>query len=187
MTVSYRSVALLVVLLLLCTFATIGQAEIGVSSMIGNWAYSYAPGISVLTVAKDGTAVWEGERYTWEDDGKYLLLRKDTDGEIILLRYDVAESKMLIYPPRKYTRIAETAGEGITGTWKEDAENSSSSFVFTTAGKFLEDSNFPGDYIVEDDTFTLQYQANFEDTRCWFVQDGDTMTVEYPWPVIPVE
>lgn len=25
----------------------------------------------------------------------------------------------------------------------------------------LEDSIFPGDYIVEDDTFTLQYQANF--------------------------
>ena len=68
---------------------------------------------------------------------------------------------MLIYPPRKYTRIAETAGEGIIGTWKEDAENSSSSFVFTTAGKFLEDGIFPGDYIVEDDTFTLQYQANF--------------------------
>jgi hypothetical protein len=44
---------------------------------------------------------------------------------------------------------------------KEDAGNSSNSFVFTTAGKFLEDSIFPGDYIVEDDTFTLQYQANF--------------------------
>ena len=70
---------------------------------------------------------------------------------------------------------------------KEDAGNSSNSFVFTTAGKFLEDGIFPGDYIVEDDTFTLQYQANFEDTRCWFVQDGDTMTVEYPWPVIPVD
>ena len=187
MTASSRPLALLVVLLLLCTLATIGQADIGVSSMIGNWAYSYAPGISVLTVAQDGTAVWDGERYTWEDDGKHLLLRKDTDGETILLRYDVAENNVLIYPPRKYTRIAETAGEGITGTWKEDAENSRSSFVFTTAGKFLEDGVFPGDYIVEDDTFTLQYQANFEDTRCWFVQDGDAMTVEYPWPVIPVE
>ena len=52
--------------------------------MISNWAYSYALGISVLTVAEDGTAVWDGERYTWEDDCKYLLLRKDTDGEIIL-------------------------------------------------------------------------------------------------------
>ncbi|HNW87632.1 MAG TPA: hypothetical protein PKW50_05025 [Syntrophomonas sp.] len=102
------------------------------------------------------------------------------DGEIIFLRYDVAESKMLIYPPRKYTRIAETAREGITGIWKEDAENSSSPYVFTAAGKFLEDGIFPRDFIVEDDIVTLQYQAFFGDTRCWFVQDGDTMTVEYP-------
>jgi len=41
----YRSLALLVVLLLLRTLATIGHADIGVSSMIGNWAYSYAPDI----------------------------------------------------------------------------------------------------------------------------------------------
>ena len=62
--------------------------------------------------------------------------------------------------------------------------------MFTPAGYFLEDSSFSGTYTADPELgqFLLHYDGNLADTLCYYTigEDG-LMTVEYPWPAVPVK
>ena len=176
----------------LCLLLTVGcvffAAACGAEEscpLLGDWAFDYEPEVSVLTVNSDGTAVWNGGDYTWEDDGAFLLLT-DPRGETVSLRYRAEEDRVQIFLTGTYTRTAKDKDEEIFGAWKKDGSYGSA-FVFEKDMRFMEDGTFVGTFEVDTEagTFTLKYQpAIFEDTTCYFTWEGDRMTVEYPWTVV---
>ena len=179
---------LLLLMLAGCVFiAAAGGAE-EACPLLGDWAFNYEPAVSVLTVAEDGTAVWNGADYTWEDDGAFLTLTGEEE-ETVTLRYLADEEKVLLFLPASYTRTAKDRDDEIFGAWIQDGA-SRSSFVFDKSMQFLEDETFVGYFEVDDEagTFTLRYQPSyFDDTTCYFVRDGDHMTVEYPWTMVETQ
>ena len=153
--------------------------------LLGDWAFNHEPTVSVLTVREDGTAVWNGAAYTWEDDGAFLTLRSGEE-EAVTLRYLAEEGRVLLFLPASYTRTAKDRDDEIFGAWIQDGSYGSS-FVFEKSMQFMEDGTFVGAFEVDAEagTFTLRYQPRiFSDTTCYFVQDGDHMTVEYPWTIV---
>ncbi len=166
-------------------FAAVSGAEES-CPLLGDWAYNYEPAVSVLTVREDGTARWNDAEYAWEEDGTFLLL-KNEEGETVSLRYLADGDKLLVFLPGTYTRTAKDKDEEIFGAWKKDGSYGNS-FVFEKDMRFMEDGTFVGIFELDPEagTFTLKYQpAIFEDTTCYFVQEGDRMTVEYPWTMVP--
>ena len=63
------------------------------------------------------------------------------------------------------------------------------SYEFTEKGTFYEDQNFPGHYQVDesDHSIKLMYNDQFEDTYLYYSLDGDVLTIEYPWSMVPTE
>ena len=170
-----------VVLMFLCFFSlTAGQAE---GFPAGEWAFAEKPDDPVLRINEDGSAVYGGLDCAWEDDGQFLLLTNAAE-ETIRIRYLVTEKQVYLYVNIGYTRKEETAGEGIIGVWNQDGSEKSF-FEFTANQRFLEDGVFDGTYEVdyENGSFKLIYPMYFDDTLCYFRQDEDHMTVEYPWPL----
>ena len=54
----------------------------------------------------------------------------------------------------------------------------------------MEDGYFPGTYTVDEESgsFRLHYAGGqLDDTVCYFTLDGDALTVEYPWRMVPAE
>lgn len=153
----------------------------------GEWAFSSDPETMILQLNEDGTALYHDTAYTWEDDGQFIFL-SGTDDEPICLRYLVTEKHLWLYVAASYTRKEGTAGDGIVGVWDMDgAENSF--FEFTDNGRFLEDGVFDGKYQVDEDnsSFTLIYTKYFSDTVCFFRQEGEHMTIEYPWTLTKLQ
>ena len=180
----WRKLFLLILIGCVSFAVTCGAEE--ACPLLGDWAFDYEPAVSVLTVREDGTALWNGAEYAWEDDGTFLLL-KNGEGEEMSLRYLVKEDKVQIFLAGAYTRTAKDKDEEIFGAWKKDGSYGSS-FIFEKDMRFMEDSTFVGSFRVDEEAgiFTLMYEpAIFEDTTCYFTWEGDHMTVEYPWTVVP--
>ena len=178
---------LLLLMLAGCVFIAAAGGAGEACPLLGDWAFNYEPAVSVLTVAEDGTAVWNGAECTWEDDGTFLTLTGEE--ETVTLRYLADEEKVLLFLPASYTRTAKDRDDEIFGAWIQDGA-SRSSFVFDKSMQFLEDETFVGYFEVDDEagTFTLRYQPSyFDDTTCYFVRDGDHMTVEYPWTIVETQ
>ena len=155
--------------------------------MAGEWAFSHEPSVAVLTVAEDGTAAYRDRAWSWEDTGSALKLT-DAEGNVLSLRYMRDGDQAFIYPVTVYEKTRETDRPGLIGIWQE-TEGRGASFVFTPAGYFLEDSSFSGTFTADEEkgTFLLHYDGDLADTLCYYTIDGDgLMTVEYPWPVVPV-
>ena len=174
---SFSAAAL--VLLCLCFVMTV-LAE---GFPAGEWALAEQPDVPVLRINEDGSALYAGVECTWEDDGQFLLL-KNQEGEILPLRYRITEKRVYLYVNSSYTRKEGTGGEGIVGVWNLDGSEKSF-FEFTANHRFLEDGVFDGKYVVdyENGSFTLIYPMYFEDTVCYFQQEGNSMLLEYPWPL----
>ena len=173
-----------IALLLLCFFVCVVSCAEPLPEEgfpMGEWSLADKPEEPVLRVSADGTALYNGTEYTWEDDGQFLLLA-DAEGESLRLRYLVTGKTVYLYLGSGYTRKEGTAGEGIVGVWNRDGSQRSF-FEFTANQRFLEDGVFDGRYEVdyENGSFTLIYPMYFDDTVCYFLQEGDSMTIEYPW------
>ena len=170
-----------------CFFlSAFSAAEEAPCPLLGNWAFNYEPTVSVLVVNEDGTALWKDTEYTWEDDGTFLLL-KDKEENELAIRYLAEDDRMLIFLASDYTRTAKDKDEEIFGAWKMDGSYGSS-FIFEKDMRFMEDGAFVGRFTLDEDagTFTLKYEPSyFEDTTCYFIREGDRMTVEYPWTIEP--
>ncbi len=176
-----------VLLLIVCLILASCSAETitGVSPLLGDWAFDYEPETSVLLVREDGTAVFNGGEYTWEDDGQSLYLKNQT-GETEPLRYTDQDDRVQIYLHSTYTRTAKDTDDAIYGAWIKDG-SPKSSFVFEKDGRFMEDGVFVGRFEVDREagTFTLIYEPSyFADTTCYFVQNVDSMSLEYPWTIV---
>lgn len=173
--------------LLVFLFLSPGLGE-KASSMIGAWAFSHEPDEVVLKVSEDGNAVYRDREYTWEDTGSALKLT-DGEGNSLTLRYARDGENTFLYPATVYEKTGKTDQPGLAGIWKE-TEGRGASFVFTPAGYFLEDSSFSGTYTADPELgqFLLHYDGNLADTLCYYTigEDG-RMTVEYPWPAVPVQ
>ena len=171
-----------------CIFFAAGCGAEEPCRLLGDWAFDYEPAETVLTVREDGSAFWNGEAFTWEDDGTFLLLSKE-EGEVLPLRYLAEEDKVRVFLTGTYTRTAKDKDEEIFGAWKKDGSYGSA-FVFEKDMRFMEDGTFVGTFELDEEagTFTLKYQPDiFEDTTCYFIREGDRMTVEYPWTVVKVQ
>jgi len=147
----------------------------------GDWAYSSKPEESVIRLTGNGKATYKGTEYSCKDDGTFLILTGGDSGEI-RLRYRVVDKTTYLYVTSEYSRKEGTAGEGIIGVWDMDGSEKSF-FEFTANGRFLEDGVFDGTYEADyaNGSFTLVYPMYFNDTVCYFRQDGEHMTLEYPW------
>ena len=176
----------LLLFLRLLPAASAGKAE--PFPLLGDWAFNHAPDTSVLLVREDGTAVYDGRDWTWQADETVLTLT-DAAGNAFPIRYTAKDGAVQIYLPAEYTRRDKLEDAEIWGAWINDRSDLSS-FVFEKDGRFMEDGTFVGRYQVDPEagTFLLQYQpAYFGDTLCYFVREGDHMTVFYPWMVVAVQ
>lgn len=173
-------------ILALCLAVSAGSLGEAAFPLIGDWAFNHAPETSVLLVREDGTAVYDGRDWTWEGDETFLTL-KDAEGETFPIRYIADEKGVWIYLPGEYTRRDKLTDEEIWGAWIRDTSDMSS-FIFEKDGRFMEDGTFVGTYKVDPEagTFLLQYQpaGYFDDTLCYFLREGDHMTIFYPWTMV---
>ena len=174
---------LVAVFVLLCCFSGLLPA-FAEEFPTGEWAVTAEAAAPLLQLNADGTALYDGAQYAWEDDGQFLLLKGDRE-EVLRLRYQLTERGPWIYKPMNYTRKEGTTGEGIRGVWNLDGSEMGF-FEFSDKNTFLEDALFDGTYTVDYETgsFTLVYGKYLDDTVCYFTIDGDRMIVEYPWMLV---
>lgn len=166
-------------LLLLCFFSMTPACAEGFPA--GEWAFSSEPDVPVLRIGEDGSALYKGIAYQFEDDGRFLILTGE-EGEVLRLRYLVTEKAVYLYVNSSYSRKEGTAGEGIVGVWNMDGSETSF-FEFTKNGRFLEDGVFDGTYQVDEEegSFRLIYTMYFSNTVCYYLREGEHMSLEYPW------
>ena len=176
--VSFSGIILALVLCL--SVAVTGCAE---GFPAGEWAFAENPEVLILRLNEDGSASYGGLDCTWKDDGQFLLLT-NAEGQTLQLSYLATEKRLFLYVSFLYNRKEGTEGEGIIGVWDQEGSDKSF-FEFTANNRFLEDGVFDGTYEVdyENGSFTLVYPMYFEDTVCYFQQEGNSMLLEYPWPL----
>lgn len=174
-----------ILVLILCALCASVWAEGTACPLVGRWAYPHEPKTAVLEVRKDGTAAWLGKNWTWKDEDGRLTLT-DAGGESLSLRYAVEDGQPVVYLTTVYRPAEGTETAGLTGQWT-DPDAPRCGFVFTDTGLFLEDSTFTGTYTVDEEagTFRLHYGSLFDDTVCYYALGDGTLTVEYPWPLVP--
>ena len=183
----HNRIACLILIFTLTIGSVGGSFAEGASALFGTWAFDYAPDVPVLKVSEDGTAVYNGKDYRWDDQEGFLLL-KDEQGESLSLRYVILEDRKVIYPKTTFRRGKEVEGQGgLIGVW--EGTETESSFVFTPAGYFLEDSVFSGNFLMdaEKGSFLLHYGDVFADTLCYYSIENDILTVEYPWTLVEIQ
>ncbi len=150
------------------------------------WAYIHEPGETVLTLSDNGKAEFKGVKYTYTLENDYLTLT-DKDGNEIGMRFVPDGDRMFLYEPAVYEYTGEGEPDGIIGFWQEVGGNLS--FEFTDKGTFREDYYSPGYYVVDEEQGMIQliYNDMYPDTFIYYHLDGNILTVEYPWPMVPTE
>lgn len=149
------------------------------------WAYIHEPGEEILSLASNGKAVYKGFEYSYTKDDSYIHL-KGKDASVTDLRYVMDGEKMVLYETAIYYREGGETADGIAGLWKQ--ENGRNLFQFTKDGKFSEENIFYGHYGLDKDngTIKLMYDEPIEDALLYYTLDGDTLTIDYPWPLVSV-
>ena len=151
-----------------------------------SWAYNYEPQKAVLNLYDDGTAEFQGEKYTsYSKSDEFYELTK-SDGSVLKMRYVMDGDVMNLYIKAVYKYQGTGEHEGILGYWLEEKDGRLT-FEFTDKGTFLEDRIMPGHYTVVDEEtgyVKLMYNDHYYDTYIYCEVDGDTLTVDYPWPMV---
>lgn len=154
----------------------------------GSWAYIHAPEEAALILNDDGSAVLDGERFSYTLSDGYISL-DDGKGETRNLRYVMDGENMLLYKKAEYAYQGSGEPKGLIGVWKGTSGTSADwSYQFTDKGTFLEDGYFPGYYTVDEagKSFKLVYVDQFADTVCYYEIEGRILTVDYPWTMVRV-
>lgn len=152
--------------------------------IIGKWAYIHAKEETVAEFKEDGTATYQGEKYTFDCDDTFVHLT-GKEGQVTKLRYEVAADGIYLYQHTDYSYTGEGTPESIYGSWR--CEEKKWSFEFTKEGTFLEDGYFPGKYVLDEanSTVKLIYGDKFEDTVFYYAVRDNILSIEYPWKMVP--
>jgi hypothetical protein len=176
----------LIVLLLLAGCARSAALSPAEQALVGKWAYDHDPKTAVLVLKQDGSAKYDGTKYDRFAYNGELLELTGSDGSSLQIRCIQDEDGLLVYRSTVYER--DGSGDGLPGVWHDSADNWT--FEFTNTGAFMEDGYFPGTYTVDEaaGSFRLHYAGGqLDDTVCYFTLDVDTLTVEYPWRMVPAQ
>jgi len=151
------------------------------------WAYIHDPKVTVLSLSDNGKAVFEDNKYSYTLENDILTLT-DKDGNVTSMRFiPDGENKKLLYETAVYEYQGEGSPDGLIGLWQE--VNGNLSFEFTENGTFREDYYSPGYYFMDEENgmIKLVYNDHYPDTYIYYSIDGNILTVDYPWPVVPTE
>ena len=165
-----------------------------------SWAYNFDDTTEVLRLNSDGSAFFLAKEYengrqikkeknfsSYIKDDTYITM-KNSDGSELKLRYMRTDEGMNIYEKSiyRYSSNNVTEQNGVSGIWV-NPELDKYYFEFTSAGTFLEDGVFTGHYEVNESegTIRLKYNDPVPDTVFYYEINGDTMSVEYPWQMVP--
>ena len=155
----------------------------GCGKVVESWAYIHDPQTEILALYDNGRAVYKGSDYKYTKDDRYIVLT-DKAGTETKLRYVPDGDKMLLYERSVYTYGGEGTPDSVVGAWGQD---NGWSYEFTDKGTFSEESIFFGHYTVDENehTIKLMYDDPIEDAILYYSLDGNELTVDYPWPMVP--
>lgn len=154
------------------------------SKKVESWAYNHEPEKEILAFYSNGKADYKGEEYKYTRDDSYIHL---TAGDVTTtLRYVTNGDNITLYERSTYHLEAGDANGSIVGLWTQD---NGWSYQFTEEGKFSEDNIFFGSYSVDESQscIKLMYDDPIEDAFLYYELDGDTLTIDYPWPMVPTQ
>lgn len=176
---------LLALICLFCVFSVSCNAQV-IEELEGKWAYIYEKDKCSLSF-KNGTMKLDGEKYKYSVKDDTLLLTKDDKTDSMKFLLSETGNELSIYKKTEYVFEGVEEPDSIIGKWVN--KDNKWSFEFKENGEFNEDGFFPGFYSInnEDSSFKLMYMDHFEDIVCYFVIDGNTLTVEYPWQMIKMQ
>ncbi|WP_141107752.1 hypothetical protein [Butyrivibrio sp. YAB3001] len=146
-----------------------------------SWAYAHEPGEEVLSLYDNGKAFYKGNEYKYTKDDTYITLKDSNETQS--LRYVMQDDKMLLYEKSIYHLESGDLDDGIFGVWTQE---NGWSYQFSEEGRFSEDNIFFGKYTVDEKehSIRLMYDDPIEDAYLYYAIDGDSMTIEYPWPMV---
>jgi hypothetical protein len=156
------------------------QQNLYEKALLGDWAYIHDLDTTQASFHEDGTAKFEGQKYTYTCDEEKIHLtdKKDATKD---LRYVLNGEQMVVYIPGTYTIQDDSKGEGIVGVWY--CEEKKWTYEFTDKGTFMEDGALTGYYMVDEQagTVKLVYGEALEDTVFYYKLTEDGLFIEYPW------
>ena len=149
-----------------------------------SWAYNHEPEKEILAFYSNGKATYKGETYKYTRDDSYINLKDKSNST--QLRYVKDGENIILYEKSTYHRQGGDAEDGIVGLWSQD---NGWSYQFTEEGKFSEDNVFFGSYSVDEgeQCIKLMYDDPLEDAYLYYSLDGNDMTIDYPWPLVPTQ
>lgn len=156
-------------------------------SLIGKWAYLHDLDTKAAVFEKDGSAKFEGKKYSFSCDGDYIHLTDD-EGNTKKLRYKKSsDSEMNVYIQSRYVLENGEIPSSIEGVWV--CRDTNWTFEFTSKGTFLEDGAFTGHYFVDEEpgTIKLVYEMYLEDAVMYYDLSEDGLFIEDPWPMKKVK
>lgn len=148
-----------------------------------SWAYNHEPTKEVLALYSNGKATYKDNEYKYKRDDSYIYL-KDKD-DTTSLRYVKDGDNIILYEKSTYHR-SDGQGDGLVGLWTQD---NGWSYQFTEDGKFSEDSIFFGSYSVDtqEQCIKLMYDDPLQDAFLYYTLEGNELSIEYPWPMVPTQ
>jgi len=166
-----------------------------------SWAYNFDETKEVIRLNEDGTAMYQVKSFkdnvqvskatkfdSYTKDDKYITL-KNADTEIKLM-YEPYEKGIMLYEKSTYKYSANSLNPqqdgSVLGLW-ESTGTDKLFYEFSDQGTFMEDGVFVGEYKWDKEagTVTLNYYDEVPSTTFYYIIEGDIMTVDYPWPMVP--
>ncbi|MCR5734124.1 MAG: hypothetical protein K6G22_05885 [Lachnospiraceae bacterium] len=152
----------------------------------GDWAYIHDTEKTVISLDKNGKAVFKDKKYSYTTDPEYIKL-SSKDGSLDL-RYELNDDGFNLYESEVYVLEEGDEPDGITGSYIKNDGNWA--LKFSENGTFAEgvEVSFSGHYTVDEDQkkITLIYddRLDFDDTVLYYEQDGRELHIEYPTQMV---
>ncbi len=155
----------------------------------GDWAYIHDTAKTIISLDKNGKAVFKDRKYSYSTDPEYIRL-KGNDGSLDL-RYELNDDGFNLYESEIYVLKDGDEPDGITGSYIKNDGNWA--LEFNKNGVFVEgvDVSFSGHYTVDEEkkAITLVYddRLDFDDTVLYYEQNGRELKIEYPTQMVRTE
>jgi len=167
---------------------------------VESWAYNFDKTTEILRLNSDGTAsyilkVYEDgkqvkktqEYKSYNKDDSFITLKDKDDGEL-KLRYIKTDAGINLYEKTEYEQILKKDGNAVAGVWV-DKNNSDYFYEFAEDGAFNEDGYFTGKYTLDEKECRIDFTYDGDSSKSvlYYTISGDSLIVEYPWPMVPTE
>ena len=165
-----------------------------------SWAYNFDKTTAILNLNSDGTASYVLKVYedgkqvkktqnykSYKKDDSFITLT-DANGTELKLRYVKTVEGINLYEKTEYESLVRKDENGIAGVWA-DKNNNNLFYEFTEDGTFSEDGYFTGKYTVDtkEGTINFVYDGDSSEAVLYYTISGNSMFVEYPWPMVHTE